>query len=64
MPLTEKGHKIMRAMVEEYGEEKGKQVFYASKNAGKITGVDSDEEEAMDKQKVFVEIRKHKCGST
>lgn len=50
MPLTEKGHKIMRAMVEEYGEEKGKQVFYASKNAKKITGVDTDEEdeETMD----------------
>ncbi len=61
MPLTEKGHKIMRAMVEEYGEEKGKQVFYASKNAGKITGVDSDEdEETMDKKpKVFVEVRNY-----
>ncbi len=57
MPLTEKGHKIMRAMVEEYGEEKGKQVFYASKNAGKITGVDSDEEA---KPKVFIHARKAK----
>ncbi len=61
MPLTEKGHKILKAMQEEYGEEKGKQVFYASKNAGKITGVDSDEDEqTMDKPrpKVFVEVRK------
>ena len=40
MPLTEKGQKIKSAMERQYGPEKGKQVFYASKNAGKITGVD------------------------
>ena len=38
MPLTEKGNKIMSAMVKEYGPEKGKQVFYASQNKGTITG--------------------------
>lgn len=40
MPLTKKGEEIERAMVKEYGEKKGKSVFYASKAAGKITGVD------------------------
>jgi hypothetical protein len=40
MPLTAKGEKIKSAMVAEYGAEKGEQVFYASKNAGKISGVD------------------------
>jgi hypothetical protein len=40
MPLTEKGREIMRAMKEQYGEEQGERVFYASKNAGKISGVD------------------------
>jgi hypothetical protein len=40
MPLTEKGHEIMANMKKQYGEEKGKEVFYASKNAGKISGVD------------------------
>lgn len=40
MPLTEKGQKIKENMKEEYGSEKGEKVFYASKNAGKITGVD------------------------
>lgn len=40
MPLTEKGEKIKGAMEKQYGEKKGEQVFYASKNAGKITGVD------------------------
>lgn len=40
MPLTKKGQKIKRAMTEEYGEDKGEQVFYASKNKGTITGVD------------------------
>lgn len=38
MPLTKKGHKIMRAMKKKYGK-KAKQVFYASENAGKISGV-------------------------
>jgi hypothetical protein len=40
MPLTEKGQKIKRQMVSQYGPKKGEEVFYASKNAGKITGVD------------------------
>lgn len=40
MPLTKKGEKIMGAMAKEYGPDKAKRVFYASKNAGKITGVD------------------------
>src|SRR5271157_2481841 len=41
MPLTSKGESIKEHMVKEYGEKKGEQVFYASKNAGKISGVDS-----------------------
>jgi hypothetical protein len=40
MPLTEKGQKILSSMKKQYGPEKGEQVFYASKNAGKLTGVD------------------------
>ena len=40
MPLSEKGTEIMQNMKAQYGEEKAKQVFYASKNAGKISGVD------------------------
>jgi len=42
MPLTKKGQEIMSNMTKQYGEEKGKQVFYASRNAGKITGVDPE----------------------
>lgn len=40
MPLTSKGKKIKSAMVEQYGEKEGTSVFYASRNKGKITGVD------------------------
>lgn len=40
MPLTTKGKKIKKAMTEEYGADKGERVFYASRNAGKIKGVD------------------------
>lgn len=40
MPLTKKGNKIMGSMRKQYGAKKAKQVFYASRNAGKITGVD------------------------
>jgi len=40
MPKTKKGVKIMKAMRASYGKKKGEQVFWASKNKGKITGVD------------------------
>ena len=39
MPLTKKGSKVMRSMKKTYGAKKGKQVFYASINKGKIKGV-------------------------
>ena len=39
MPVTKKGKKILSAMQKEYGTEKGKRVFYASANKGRITGV-------------------------
>ena len=42
MPLTAKGEKIMGAMERTYGAEKGKKVFYASRNKGTITGVDPE----------------------
>jgi hypothetical protein len=41
MPLTEKGSKVLSAMKEEYGPEKGESVFYASRNKGTISGVDT-----------------------
>ena len=41
IPLNRKGEKIMSAMKEQYGsKKKAQEVFYASKNAGKIKGVD------------------------
>lgn len=40
MPLTPKGKKILKKMKSHYGTEKGKQVFYASINEGKITGAE------------------------
>jgi hypothetical protein len=40
MPLSEKGSKILASMVEQYGVKKGKQVFYASINKGKIKGAE------------------------
>jgi len=40
MPLTKKGKKIMSNMKEEYGAKRAKRIFYASKNAGKLKGVD------------------------
>ncbi len=46
-PLTSKGNEIKSAMEKQYGPKKGEQVFYASRNAGKITGVD-DAESAKD----------------
>lgn len=42
MPLTPKGRKIMSNMKSEYGDKEGESVFYASRNAGKIKGVDPE----------------------
>lgn len=39
-PLTAKGQEIMASLKEQYGEEKGEQVFYAMKNSGQIEGID------------------------
>jgi len=39
MPLTVKGRKILGSMRKTYGPKKGKRVFYASANKGRITGV-------------------------
>jgi hypothetical protein len=39
MPLTKKGKEILKQMQKEYGKERGKKVFYASINSGKIKGV-------------------------
>ena len=41
MPLTDKGQDILAHMERQYGEKKGKEVFYASRNKGTIAGVDS-----------------------
>ena len=48
MPLTAKGATIKSAMEEQYGKERGEEVFYASKNAGTITGVDAMEKPESD----------------
>lgn len=43
MPLTAKGQEILKNFVSEYGEKKGEAYFYASRNAGKISGVDAQD---------------------
>jgi len=40
MPLTKKGSKIKKSMEKTYGNKKGEQVFYASKNKGTIKKVE------------------------
>lgn len=40
MPLTDRGRKIMASLKKQYGAKKAKKIFYASKNKGKISGVD------------------------
>ena len=40
MPLTDKGKTILGKMKEQYGPDKGENVFYASANKGTITGIE------------------------
>ncbi len=42
MPLTTKGNKVLAELIEQYGEKKGKQVFFALKNKGKLKDVDPE----------------------
>lgn len=49
MPLTSKGRKILRQMEKEYGVGKGKAVFYAARNKGRITDVDLTRKPAVRK---------------
>ena len=41
----------MSAMMQEYGAEKGKKVFYASKNKGTIKGVEGGSKKKGSKKK-------------
>lgn len=56
MPLTAKGTKILNHMEKEYGAKEGESVFYASKNKGKISGVDA-REDANAKEKKLERLR-------
>ena len=63
MPLTAKGEKILESMEETYGsEKKAKSVLYASKNAGKIKGIDASRaahaDEVPDQQQGIMGIKK------
>ena len=40
MPLTSKGKKILGSMEKTYGKKKAEEVFYASINKRKISGVE------------------------
>jgi hypothetical protein len=42
MPLNKKGNKIMKSMKDQYGDEEGEKVFYASINKGTIKGVEEE----------------------
>lgn len=39
MPLNKKGNKILSKMTQHYGAKKGKSVFYAMENEGKLKGI-------------------------
>jgi hypothetical protein len=53
MPLSKyfqgSGEKVMRNMKKEYGEKKGKEVFYATANKRKKNSVDTGPSEKMRK---------------
>ena len=55
MPLTNKGQKIMSSMKDQYGSEKGKKVFYASRNKGSIDNVDPESSKGVKHKRETVE---------
>lgn len=59
MPLTPSGRKIKAAMQAEYGDEKGEEVFYASRSSGKIKGVEAMREQARKlREALFPHLKK------
>jgi hypothetical protein len=69
MPLTAKGQEILANMEKRYGEKKGKEVFYASRNKGTISGVDNagDPDENPGSLESVLNAcdaydKKHECG--
>lgn len=47
----------MDSMKDEYGADKAKKVFYASRNAGKIIGVDPESTIQKKKKRKFAALR-------
>lgn len=39
MPMNKTGKKMMSSMKDTYGDKKGKEVFYAMENKGKVPGM-------------------------
>ena len=39
MPLNEKGKELLKKLIRQYGLKKGKSVFYAMENSGKLKRV-------------------------
>ena len=48
MPLNKKGKKILASMEKRYGKKKGKSVFYAMENSGKLKGIKAASGTAVD----------------
>lgn len=63
MPLTEKGREILANMEKQYGETKGKSVFYASKNKGTISGVDSAKADAAHRRHAALDAIEAACDT-
>jgi hypothetical protein len=40
MPLTSKGRKVLRELIDEYGDQRGEAVFYSMVISGKLKGVE------------------------
>ena len=51
MPLNSKGKKILQAFQNEYGEERGKQYFYASERLGKFINIKAHSKKRKSKKK-------------
>jgi len=39
MPMSKKGNKMMNKMKKQYGDKKGKKVFYAMEKQGRVPGM-------------------------
>ena len=62
MPYTKKEHKLWTALIKQYGEEKGKKIYYAMEHSSKHKNLFGSTTKERLKRKLRHSLKKRKLG--